>query len=176
MEGRSVERVYENRGIRIRMWLAMIATGAMALAGLWMLLVVYPRTVRDAAEPGDPLFLGSVMLVIAVLGVIRFGHYGLKSVVTLDADERTRAARLGLWRPLGEEIIETHLDDIVEWRYEVGRKRTRMPIRRLRARLRQPHRWLLFELKFREPHPVFREMAPEAVHEFEKDIGIAPAS
>lgn len=169
-----METVYKNNRIGMRMGLAIIVVGFVSWIGVWLLGARYPGMDDGDPERQEVLFLGIILLAVAVLGAIRFGHYGLKTVVRLDADRESGRARVALWRPMSEEVVETLLQNIIEWRYEVGRRNTKMPIRRFRARIAEPHYWLLFELNPREPlSPVFRELAPEAVREYEEDTGIA---
>ncbi len=165
-----MERVYVNQSIRIRMWFAIAAVGAVVALAVWVLLA-RPRP-DTGGETADPLIVGAILVAIAALGAIRFGSYGLKTVTAFDVDHRTGDARVHFWRALGEEVVDTHVDRIVEWRYEIGRQRTRMPMRRFRARIEFPHRWLIFELSpMMILDPVFARMAPEAVDEFERETG-----
>ncbi len=154
------------------MGLALIAIAVAAGLGLWFAAMYL---VNGPEEDGEQaLIVGLMLVAIAVVGALRLGHYGYQTVLALDADEKSGHARVSLWRPLGEETFETRLTEIVEWRYEVGRKNTRMPNYRFRARLAESRRWLVFEFSPREGlHPLFRQLAGEAVDEFERQTGIA---
>lgn len=165
-----MERVYENRAIRFRMWLAVAAAAAvLALAG-WVGLT-RERAAEDTADPG---VIAMMLTAIGVLIAIRFGMYGVRAVTTFDIDRTSGDARVSLWRPFGEEAVDTHLDRIVDWSYEVGRQRTKMPLRRFHARIEYPHHRVVFELSpMMELDPVFERMAPEAVAEFETESGRA---
>jgi hypothetical protein len=172
--GGDLERVYQNDRIGLRMGLLMMVIGGAGSIALWLLGIRYPATPADSSESEEVLFVGVVLLVVVVIGAIRVGYYGFMSVVRMDADEKNGRARLTLWRPLGQEVVETSLKDIIEWRYEVGRKNTKMPVRRFRARIVHPHRWLLFEVTPKQPlHPLIRKLAPQAVEEYELQTGIA---
>jgi hypothetical protein len=166
-------RSVEWRGIRLRMGVGLVAVGAAGAIALW-LLGMWLQGPADDGEAQEALILGLMLLAIAVIGALRLGHYGFQSVLSLDADEKTGRARVRLWRPLGEEAFDTRLSELVEWRYEVARKNTKMPIHRFRARNAEPHRWLVFEISPRLPmHPLLRKLAGKAVDDFEQQTGIA---
>ncbi len=168
-----MERIFINRSINFRMWLGLIAVIGAALLGLWF---IGARLIEGPAEEeGDQaLVVGLMLTAIAVVGALRLMHYGYQTVVTLDADDASDKARIALWRPIGEAPLEARLSDMVEWRYEVGRRNTRMPNYRFRARLSEPPRWLVFEVApHNDMHPLFLKIAAEAVKEFEAQSGIA---
>lgn len=167
-----MERIYVNNGIRLRMGLGLVAVAAGGMLGLYFL----GMRLQDAAgeDADEALVVGLMLLAIAVAGALRLGHFGFQTVLSLDADEATGRARVRMWRPLGEEAFDARLAELVEWRYEVARKNTRMPIHRFRARTAEPQRWLVFELSPRiGMHPLFRKLAGDAGDDFERQTGIA---
>lgn len=168
-----MERIFVNHSISFRMWLGLIAVAGAAVLGVWF---IGTRLVEGPTEDDgeEALVVGSLLVAIATLGALRLGHYGYQTVLTLDGDEVADRARIALWRPLGEMTVEGRLSEIVDWRYEVGRRNTRMPNYRFRARLAEPRRWLVFEIAPRnEMHPLFLKIAADAVQEFEEQTGIA---
>lgn len=156
------------------MTLGLVAVTAVGAVGLWFLGLRFLGTPANDSDTEEALVLGLMILAIAVLGGLRLSHYGWRNVVRLDADERGDRVSIGVWRPLGFEVVDARSADLVDWRYEVGRRNTRMPIHRFRARIEDGARTLLFEISPRvEIHPVFRRMAAPAVEEFEQQTGIA---
>lgn len=166
-----MERVYENTRFRTRMNLVMAVTAAILGYGGWLLLFHYPAT--PSADPASPNFV--IIIVVAVVGLtwVRFTSVSLNTALWFDVDRRSGQARIGLWRPFGEKAIEARLFEMVDWSYEAARTKTRMPVRRFRAAVGDPPQWVLFELgAMPNPTPVFRQLAPDAVEAYERDIGV----
>jgi hypothetical protein len=161
-------RILDNRGMATRSNVSLAILTAVLIYGVWEIW-------HAATVSNDPT---AYLFGIAFIGGSIYGlNTTLKEtrdlVIALDADPATRAAVLTLWRPFHMKRIETSLDKLTGWRLWVEVTARGLKTFHLLAREPSYDGTLRFTLQRGMEIPeVLREVAREAIEDFERDTGV----
>lgn len=165
-------RLYESPRHKLRMRISLIILTGLILLGVWYLVFQ-----ALAAPPGSgigPWVLSVAFIVSGIAGLVRVLNGARDWVIAMDMDEATGKVVIWLWGPLGARRIRTAIDQIANWRYAATGGAGRARFRRILADLPKRSRPILFDVRLTHPVPDgLRRIAPGAVADYERDIGIA---
>ena len=166
-------RIYEHSGFAKRNNISVVVLVAVFIYGFFELYTAFFTGIQDQmAAMFGVLFVGG-----AVYGAYTIWSEARDTVMALDMDPATRAARITLWRPFSTQVIEAPADHLTGWRHwvKVGKRnvQTHYVIFNAPGYPRPLH----VELTKGELPEGFRTLSPAAVEEFEENTGrrVGPA-
>ncbi len=166
-------RLYESPGHGMRMRISLILLFGLVLLGAWYL--VFQALVAPPGIAGlGPWFLSIAFMVAGIGGLVRTLRGARDRVVAMDMDEASGNTVIWLWSPFGARRIRTHVGNLANWRYEATGGPRKARFRPILADLKGRERPLIFDVRPTRPVPDgLRRVAPQAIADYERDVGIA---
>jgi hypothetical protein len=169
-------RIYENRGYWWRQTVSMAVVIVVAIYGVWEL---WSAAFTPAPQTGmgqlfgigdDRLLFGIAFVGGGVYALWQLINDAADTVVTLDVDEAADRSVVSLWRPFWTERLKIDVGGIRNWRFYVKVGNRNMRTFLIYADHPGYPRPLQFDLRKADIDGL-RKIAPEAVAEYEQNIG-----
>jgi hypothetical protein len=166
-------RIYTSAGIAGRPTASIVIVTLATIYGLFELWRAWANNFQSQFD----LLFGLFFVGGGIYGFRKTWFDSRDTVVTLDRDEAAGKVAVGLWRPFRPLVVETGLDGLSGWRHFVKVGPRDLKLHFIRADLAGYPRPVQFELQRDRPAPEgLRQVAPEAVADYEETTGTRPAS
>ncbi len=164
--------VFDDRGFVLRSW---ISVAVLVAAVIWGIVEIVRAQTGSSDETG--LLFGFGFLAAAAYGLYRLLSESRDQIVRLEADFGSRQAVVTQWRPWGFQRLATSLDQLTGWRMYVAVRRRNQPTYLLHVNHPASRRPLHIELiPGKKTFEGLRQVAPEAIEEFEQRTGARKAA
>lgn len=160
-------RIYNDRGLVVRNWVSIaILVGAV----LWGILEIVRY--RSGASDSTGLLFGIGFLAAAAYGAYRIVTDTRDSIVRIETDFDSGQSQIMLWQPWGMRRLAASRGQLGEWRMYISMKTRTQRSYLLRVNHPANPRPLQIELMpGKTDLDGLRRLAPEAIAEFEMNIG-----
>jgi len=166
-------RIYVNPGYWWRNNVSLAVLVIVAIYGVWELWRAAGVTGEDAL-PG--YLFGAAFVGGAVYGLWTTINDARDRVTAFDMDEASGASRAEFWRPFWTEKLEGARSDVGDWRLHVAIGNRSVKTFFIYANHKRYPRPLQFELRQGIDVAGLQKVAPEAVAEYGRAIGMTPAA
>jgi hypothetical protein len=163
-------RIYEQRNYVIRQWISEAVLVLAMLYGAWELVAsfVWPESANNA-------FFGVLFIAAGFYGLVRMTMDSASMVSALDYDAAGKRLVVTLWRPWGPTRIADTLDRFTDWRFYVSIVRRVQSVPQLRFQQAGRRIPFVVELKSGMDLSGLRQVAPDAVADYEERGAPPPA-
>ena len=160
-------RIYDDRGLVVRNWVSM---GILVAAVIWGLLELL-HALKGGGDTSGYLF-GLGFLAASAYGLNRILGEARDAIVRIEVDSGSGQSVVTLWRPWGLHRLTGPLEALSGWRLFIAVKARNQNTYLLRADHPDYPHPLQIELHPARPvQDALRQLAPEAIEEFEASTG-----